>query len=206
MPKPRKENSRAVRQRILILCEGRETEPLYFNGIKTEKRKDNPLSALRIVVYDTRINTGKELVLLAKELKEEAKREKNEYDAIWVVIDRDGYTKHPQAFNQARANEIQIAFSSISFEYWFLLHFIKTTKPFTKSDEVIKHLKQDSYYTNYEKSLDHYQKLKNLTQTAIQNAQWLRKQVGYDTSMEDKRYVFNPYTDVDILVSYLLSL
>jgi hypothetical protein len=206
MPKPRKENSRAVRQRILIICEGRETEPIYFNGIKTDKRKNNPLTALQIEVYDTKINTGKELVQLAKELKEAAKQERNEYDSIWVVIDKDGYTKHPQAFDQARANKIEIAFSSISFEYWFLLHFTKTSKPFTKSANLIKYMKQGEYYKGYEKSLDHYQKLKHFTNIAIQNAEWLRKQIEYKDYMVDKRYEFNPFTDVDRLVSYLLSL
>jgi hypothetical protein len=205
MPKPRRENSRAVRQRILVICEGRETEPRYFNGIKADKGKDNPLSALRIEVYDTKINTGKELVQLAKDLKEAARQERNEYDAIWVVIDKDGYTKHPHAFDQARANNIHIAFSSISFEYWFLLHFTKTSKPFSKSDELIKFLKQEPYYVGYEKSLDHYQKLKPFTQRAIQNAQWLRKQIGYMDDLYDTRYELNPFTDVDKLVSYLLG-
>lgn len=206
MPKPRKENSRNVRERILLLCEGRETEPRYFTGLKLKKGKENHLTALRIEIYDTYINTGKELVQLAKELKETAIAESNPYDSIWIVIDRDGYTKHPHAFNQAQANEIKIAFSSISFEYWFLLHFTKTSKPFSKADDLIKYLRNEGHYPDYEKNKDHYTRLSDLTGNAIKNAVWLRKQVCYDIHKGDKCYDFNPYTDVDSLVSYLLKL
>ena len=124
MPKKRLTNKRKPNKRILILCEGKETEPNYFKGLKQDTYHRNKLAALRIELYDSGKNTGKELVVEAKYLKKTANAEKNPYDAIWIVIDRDGYTKHPQTFDQANANKINIAFSSISFEFWFLLHFI----------------------------------------------------------------------------------
>ena len=136
MPKKRQTNKRKIKDRILILCEGEKTEPNYFNGLKRDKFRSNRLSALRIEIYDYGSNTAKELVKQAKSLKDDAKREKNPYDKIWVVFDRDGYTKHPQALDQASANGIRVAFSSISFEFWFLLHFTYTTRQFEKADDV----------------------------------------------------------------------
>ncbi len=207
MSKKRKENTRIVRQRILILCEGTQTEPNYFKGMKADIHLKNPLSALRIEVFDTTINSGRELVKKAKELKEEAKKDKNPYDKVWVVVDRDGYTKHPQAFDQAKANDIQIAFSSIAFEYWFLLHFERTAKAFAKADELIKYLKTKGY-TDYEKNKSHYAILKEKTETAIANAQWIREkhhQYEVDTQLL-YRHELNPFTDVDMLVEYLLDL
>ena len=63
---------RHIRQRILILCEGMKTEPLYFNSIKADKSRNNRLSGLRIVLHNAAKNTPKELVDIAIKLKKEA--------------------------------------------------------------------------------------------------------------------------------------
>ena len=142
MPKKRNANKRKLNKRILILCEGKQTEPDYFRGLKHDKMRRNRLAALRIEIFDTEKTTGKELISEAKRLKKIAERERNPYDEIWVVFDRDGYTKHPQTFDQAYSNKIEIAFSSISFEFWFLLHFEYSTKAFEKADSLISYLKK----------------------------------------------------------------
>lgn len=205
MPKKRGKDRRKPKDRILILCEGKETEPNYFKGLKRDKHQRNKLAALRIEVYDSRKTTGKELVIQAKVLKETAQNERNPYDDVWVVIDKDGYTKHPHAFDQAYANKINIAFSSISFEYWFLLHFSETSKPFHKADQLIRHLKSN-YMTGYQKSDDNYLRLKEKTETAITHAVRIRKNYQHEIDSGKKIYEFNPYTDVDILVNKLLNL
>ncbi|MDM8539517.1 RloB family protein [Desulfococcaceae bacterium HSG9] len=205
MPKKRLTNRRKPNKRILILCEGRETEPNYFKGLKHDKYHRNKLAALRIEIYDSNKNTGKELVAEAKSLKKIANAEKNSYDAIWIVIDKDGYTKHPQTFDQANANKINIAFSSISFEFWFLLHFTYTTKAFHKSADLERHLRFE-YMQNYEKYDDNYSKLKDKTDQAIGNAKKIQKYSQNDLNRGRKIYELNPYTDVDVLVQKLLSL
>src|SRR5580698_4592251 len=102
--RPRREDkNRSVNERILILCEGGKTEPNYFNGIKRDKAISNRLAALRIHVHHTKKNTAKELIAEAVELIKEAKEEKNPYNSSWIIVDRDGYTKHPEAFDRARA-------------------------------------------------------------------------------------------------------
>src|ERR1700676_3216244 len=97
-----------VRKRILILCEGGKTEPGYFKAIRNDKLFANQLSGLRIIIHDTKKNTAKELVAEAISLAKEAKRERNPYDEIWIVVDRDGYSKHPESFDRARATGIKI--------------------------------------------------------------------------------------------------
>lgn len=204
MPRARKTNTRKIRERILILCEGAKTEPNYFNGIRADKAQENQLTGLRIEVFDTKYNTAVELVKQCIELKKEAVKERNPYDSIWVVVDKDFYHKHPEAYDLAEKHDIKIAFSSISFEYWFLLHFGKFNIPFKRSRDVENYLRDHNYYTSYKKSHDHYQKLQPKTYKAIANAKWLRKEIKYD---EEKRpYLYNPFTNVDILVEYLLSL
>jgi len=204
MPKPRKQNARKTNPRILILCEGKETEPNYFNGLKADKSY-HFLSSVDVVVYDTNKNTAKELVKEAITLIKEAKREKNPIFETWVVVDRDGYTKHPHAFDQAAANDVCIAFSSISFEYWLLLHFEYTTKAFRDCDQLIKHLKDKRFLPGYGKSSDIYAAVKVNTDTAIEHARQLRKNCP-DLSPSAKPFDIDPYTNVDILVSRLIHI
>ena len=155
MPKKRNANKRKLNKRILILCEGKQTEPDYFRGLKHDKMRRNRLAALRIEIFDTEKTTGKELISEAKRLKKIAERERNPYNEIWVVFDRDGYTKHPQTLDQAYSNKIEIAFSSISFEFWFLLHFEYSTKAFEKADSLISYLKK--HLPDYSKCDDNYE-------------------------------------------------
>lgn len=204
MPKERKVNTRKVRERILILCEGEKTEPNYFNGIKADKKKEHQLTGLRIEVFDTIYNTAVELVKQAIDLKRQGNHERNPYDSVWVVVDLDGYHKHPEAYDLAEKNGIRIAFSCVSFEYWFLLHFGKFNIPFPKSKELERYLRENNYYRSYKKAANHYDKLRAKTQKAIANAKWLRKEVNYVEG--DRPYLYNPFTNVDILVEYLLSL
>lgn len=204
MPRARKTNTRKVRERILILCEGAKTEPNYFNGIRADKSQENQLTGLRIQVFDTKYNTAVELVKESIDLKKEAVKERNPYDSVWVVVDKDYYHKHPEAYDLAEKNNIQIAFSSISFEYWFLLHFGRFNISFNRSRDLERYLRDQNHYRAYKKSHNHYDTLRPKTYKAIANAKWLRKEIQYDESI--RPYHYNPFTNVDILVEYLLNL
>lgn len=206
MPKKRPRNKRKPNKRILILCEGAKTEPNYFKSLKKDKSCRNKLAALRIEIYDSDKNTGRELVQVAKDFKKLAQSERNPYDAIWIVLDKDGYTKHPHTFDQAYVNEIDIAFSSISFEFWFLLHFEYTTRPFQKADDVIEHLTKKNYLPSYSKNTCYYSILENLTSKAIKRAKRIRSFWKVETDEGRKIYDLNPYVDVDVLVEKLINL
>jgi hypothetical protein len=162
------------------------------------------LAALRIEIFDSAKNTGKELVAEAKDEIRKARKEGNSYESVWVVIDKDGYTKHPQTFDQASANKINICFSSISFEYWFLLHFEYSTKAYEKADYLISKLKKNNLPC-YNKNDDNYRRIKDKTKTAIRHAERVRQ---YWASCEDGKKIYErgAYTDVDILVKQLLEL
>ena len=205
MPKKRQINRRKLNKRILILCEGGETEPNYFNGLKLDKAQSSRLAALRIEVFDSKKTTGRELVDEAKYLKNVAETERNSYDDIWVVIDKDGYTKHPETFDKAKANKINIAFSSISFEFWFLLHYQYTTRFFSNATELIRFLKTN-YMACYDKADNNYSKLKDRTSIAIQRANRVKQYFQNDLNRGKRIYELNPYTNVDILVDKLLKM
>jgi len=136
MPKIRKKRKKEVEPLFHIFCEGENTEPDYINGFKeyyySEQRRV-------IIIEDTKKNTPIQLV-------EEAiltKKNSLTHDVFWVVFDRESVIKykhsdHIKATDLAKKNGINIAISTICFEYWILLHFKYTTSAYTKCDDVWK--------------------------------------------------------------------
>jgi hypothetical protein len=61
----------------------------------------------------------------------EEKMEEGTYDQGWAVYDKNGHPKHEDALKMI--NLTKLAISSISFEFWILLHFEKTKYAFVKS-------------------------------------------------------------------------
>jgi hypothetical protein len=193
MPKDRKKkiSTRSVNKRLYIVCEGEATEYNYFNHYIDDCNICDKLVDVRVI--ETGKNTGKELIGFLKEIRQASS------DELWAVFDRNGYTKHPEAFNKAKANKIRIAFSSISFEYWILLHFEYTTRPFIKDDEIIRHLRARGYI-DYDKSDKRiYKKVKDNIPKAVFGAKRVRK-YQHEANPGSKIYEMNPYTNVDELL------
>jgi RloB-like protein len=109
--------------RILIVCEGTRTEPGYFNELRhTEK--------IPIELVISPGGVPKTLVERAVELKNSAKKdakfrqdENLLFDEVWCVFDIDEHPAVPDAKQQTRDNEIDLAISNPCFELWILLHF-----------------------------------------------------------------------------------
>lgn len=196
MPKKRKVDKRKVFVRLLIICEGEKTEPHYFNGFLSEY--DFPGDMAEVKVVHTRENTLRELVTCAKRLRE------SERDQMWVVADKDGYTKHAEAFNKARDNNINIAFSSISFEFWILLHYEYTTRAFAKADDIISYLRKK--HLEYEKKdRNLYFRIKDQTAKAVKHAKRVREYQA-KANYSEKIFEWNPYTNVDELLKAVKDL
>jgi hypothetical protein len=191
---------RKPKKTIFIACEGSNTEPLYFENIKEiQEEIDNYPYSLKIYPdkeYDKNPKTD------AIGLIKVAIEAKDEYDEVWVVFDKDGYTKHEEAFKLAVDNEVNIAFSSIAFEMWILLHFEKNNTKSKKSAEIIEtHFTMNNkYLIDYNKSGDFnvYPLLAEKMEVAYRNAVWLRSFAESDVIHD-----INPYTNVDRLVKYL---
>ena len=100
---------------ILIVCEGKNTEPSYFKQFKNSLIQIEP------------IGEGYNTISLVNRAKQLEKR-KN-YDQIWCVFDADPKPDNPnqvQNFNKAiklaEKNKFAVAYSNQAFEYWFILH------------------------------------------------------------------------------------
>lgn len=190
---------------IFIACEGSNTEPLYFEKLNEimEDEEDFPYA---VTVYpDKEVDEKPKTDAIG--LINVAIERKEDFDELWVVFDKDGYTKHKEAFGLAKENGINIAFSSISFESWVLLHFERNNTLFAKSANIIdeKFHKNATYLNDYAKSGDYnvYPKIKDRTKEAFSNASWLRNWMNF-VRPNYISYEVNPYTDVDFLVKKLL--
>lgn len=60
------------------------------------------------------------------------------YEELWAVFDKDGHTHHKEAYEKAEElvnnKKVQIGFSSRSFEHWIILHFEKNKNEFLRSE------------------------------------------------------------------------
>ncbi|WP_445245196.1 RloB family protein [Microcoleus sp. OTE_8_concoct_300] len=212
MSRQTKRKLKQLKQSIYIVCEGTNTEPIYFEAIAQE---NDVFDNYAITVYPSEEDQikaskkeGESIKTDAVNLVKLAKQEIKNYDEVWAVFDKDGYTKHEKAFSDAQKHGIKLGFSSIAFEHWILLHYEQNRKAFDKSQNVITYLEQAGYFTGYSKKADIsiYPRLKDLTQTAIENAAWLRMEMAKDLAACDKKiYELNPYTTVDELVIKLLG-
>jgi RloB-like protein len=153
------------------------------------------------------------------------------YAEVWAVFDKDGHPNHEEAFDLASryilGKKVNIAFTSIAFEYWILLHFESNDTAFVKSmcrqgkeyyycgleshDEDCKGVKcvcgriVTAGYLSYEngkKSFDVH-KFHSNVYDAINRATLLRKSYHGETR---PIYEFNPYTSVDKLIFRLIQL
>ena len=140
--------------RILVVCEGTNTEPQYLIGFKNSCQ--NP--RVRVLIHPKH-GVPKTLVELAKDEKKRsekaAKREGDEnlkFDSVWAVFDVDDHPHIPDAIQMARDNKIELAISNPSFELWLLLHFRES--PGMKNRKSVNRLLK-TYLQNYDKVVDY---------------------------------------------------
>jgi hypothetical protein len=194
----RKLNVRTPRfPRILILTEGESTEVIYFESIK--KRIDKQFQDQLIVEKIDLIVSGQgksttKLVEIAEKLKA-----KTDYQAIWLVFDKDSFTDFDHAIDLAAKKDMMVAWSNPSFEFWFLLHFETLTVPIDNTlllDKLLKHL------PTYKKSASiEFDDLEVHFTKAIQRANRLKQR--YQEENVHRPSAQNPYTRVHVLLEML---
>jgi hypothetical protein len=191
-------------KRLLIVCEDGKSSKLYFEAFKRDEKLKRDLASVNIEVVHPKDHSPVGLVMEAKSKVVKAKRDRNPYDEIWIVLDKDHHANIDKAFNMAYANKYNIAYSVICFEYWVLLHFEKTTKAFTKCDDVISYIRKN-HFSTYLKKENVYVDLKDKVNYAIENGKWIIKQNKTDIERGQKLYELSAYTDVHFLVERLIK-
>lgn len=174
--------------RFLIICEGHETEPIYFNNFR------NP--GVTIEIKKVNSNT----LELVKEVIKSKSYSKKEFDQIWCVFDKDSFnpTEFNNAITTAKNNNINVAYSNQCFELWYVLHFQELTVsiPRKQYERILdKHL--DREYKKNDKKI--FRDLQGLTPVAIKNAKSLL--INHIKNIPSDQ---DPSTTVHLLVEQLL--
>ncbi|MBM4032519.1 MAG: RloB domain-containing protein [Planctomycetes bacterium] len=205
---PRRARSpRPIKRTILIVGEGRETEPNYFDGLK---REDAVSARFAVTVIKGPGFSPEQVLDVALNRMNVARRRGEDFDEVWCVVDVEGLGRHDslrKMRQSARNADIQLCLSNPSFEVWLLSHFVRIAKSYNGSDAVAADLTkhwQACFGQEYQKNDERvYERLAARTPTAIQNARWVReKHHRGKPDMLD----CNSSTEVYLLVGHLTGL
>lgn len=183
---------------IVIGCEGKnKTEETYFKNFNSRKciirvSKGNSTDPVGIVND------------LVKFIDTETGREEN--DKYYAVFDTDvnksSQNQIDEAKKIAKENGVEIITSTPTFEFWYILHFLYTTKTYSSSEDVIEDLLNE--VEQYEKKMNLYPIIKENTKFAIENAKKVEK-YHTDLGQAIDNENCNPYTGVYKVVEELLK-
>ncbi|EOZ99969.1 hypothetical protein A33Q_0269 [Indibacter alkaliphilus LW1] len=182
-------------RRILILCEG-VTEYLYAKSLQSELPRHLQRSISIEIDYNSR-NDPKSLAEEALKRKRKARKDRNNYDSVWLFFDHDNWPQLEAAFRIVDSEGFCIAYSAMCIEHWFILHFENCGRSFQDGAEALRFLK--TKWPEYHKTkLKHYEILKEDLETAIVRAKTLRSNVQTDLPKHQR----NPYFTIDKLIEF----
>lgn len=194
--------SRPTYDRILIVCEGEKTEPLYLDDIRKKFR----IPSAHVRVLHSELGTQpRQVVDFAKSKFLETR----EFEWVYAVFDRDAHRTYHEALAQAAALDKKlknserklvrfVAVPSVPcFELWLVLHYVNQ-QAFCDRHEMYRKLRQE--IPTYDKGRQGIFALTEArTKDAISRAELLRERYAPHSGTD-------LYTDVDLLVAKLLSL
>lgn len=208
----RRNANRKPYDHVLIVCEGEKTEPFYFE----EMRVYLDLDSANIKIDGNCDPSPKSVLEYAQNLFDKERVKAGNYDRVFCVFDKDQHTTFQHALkkidsinNQLKdegysSDDVFMAIRSIpAFEYWFLLHFSPSTKPYSPvgnksvGDQVIDDLKV--YLPNYKKKHKGFYKYSK-DNKLLDGAKVHSKRI-FDQSIITGD--INPSTNVHELVEYL---
>lgn len=163
---PNKVTRRKRKPIIYIICEGKETETLYFKHFRSRN------CLVDIIPISSKHKAAEHLVKHAKSLISQADYYPKDGDQLWCVFDCDDNkdSELQAAVLYAEKHGYKIAYSNPAFEYWYLLHFEKRNGYLKDSAAVIDILKSKGYLENYGKSVDVFEELQGHQAEAVQYA------------------------------------
>lgn len=189
---------------VLIVCEGGKTEPHYFNGLRNKLC----LSHANIRVCGKECGSSPISVV---EYAEQEFSKNRDYDRVFCVFDKDTHTTYSAALDkikgkQKKKKNLFNAVTSVPcFEFWLLLHYEDTTRPYggmvgsySACDKVISDLRKHIH--DYEKGREDIFEI---------TYQYISKAVDRACSVEKRQkeaLTDNPSTKIHHLIKYLESL
>jgi len=201
----RRDGNKALYSRVLIVCEGEKTERYYFAGLRNHLR----LRSANIEIVGEGA-TPTTIVRRAEERHQEEQSIGNPFDEIFCVFDKEEHADYDRAIlileqkSSARVNSTRwrTPVASVpAFEYWLLLHYRYTTRPYQKTgnksagEMVARDLK--NHFRGYRKNDEKiFEKFQDKLEQAKKNAE--KSLAAAQSAGTD-----NPSTRVHLLVDFL---
>ncbi|HHJ19987.1 MAG TPA: RloB domain-containing protein [Gammaproteobacteria bacterium] len=200
----RRKGRRAPYAKVLIVCEGEKTEPHYFNELKDHYG----LNSANIEICGDCGSDPLSIIRHAKQRYREERDAGDAFDKVFCVFDKDTHTHYQQGLNTIRSatpKNVYVAITSVPcFEYWLLLHFNYTTRPYdslpgnSACNQVLTELK--GYMAGYTKgSIDIFSALLGQLDFARNNA-------IHALQAAEANHTDNPGTKVHELVDFLQNI
>lgn len=204
--KNRLKSKRQAPANYLIVCEGKKTEPNYFNGLK-KKINEKYGNKVDVLIPNIEVKgTGMNTTSLVKYTQKTVNHANKVYGQVWVVFDKDDY--NDEQFNSAIDNcNYNVAWSNPNFELWILSHFKKINRCISK-DDVLQELSKEFQKIglgDYEKNdEDIFNKVttEGKLHTALRNCEYM-EEINKGGQASQRNPMTKVYKIVDGLKEYL---
>ena len=118
---------REPKRRFLLYCEGKNTEPAYFDAIK--RVCSSTLIAVEIApgvgvpytIAERAVERARSEGL-ARRSRRESRSSFEENDQVWAVFDRDTHPRFDEAITLCERYGVRVGRSNPCFELWLILH------------------------------------------------------------------------------------
>lgn len=124
---------RQPKSKIVIVCEGKVTEPRYF--VEFRRHHGDALVEIEAIgPAGVPVSVVEKAIVEKGKLDKLARKSKDSFDQffeVWAVFDRDEHPKGnvPAAFRVAEESGVKVAYSNPCFEVWALMHFECWSRP-----------------------------------------------------------------------------
>lgn len=204
----RRKASRSPYEKVLIVCEGEKTEPVYFSELIDHYE----INSANIRITGNCGSDPLSVVNHALKLYQEEKVKGDNFDHVYCVFDQDSYNLPPNKYQQAldkiagaKPKDTFFAITSVPcFEYWLLLHFEYTTAQFNSiggvsaGASVLQKLKE--HWPEYEKSLI------GIFKYRLPELDFATTNAVRSLTAAEETHTNNPTTHIHELVTYLKNI
>lgn len=194
--------SRSYHKYVHIIVEGTKTEYHYFCCLKRKYNKPSVKISVETGKGKTDVGSLCKKAVNIKNDKSSSNFWDSDLDQIWVVADYESAeNKERIEYSIELCNKygIYLIISNPCFEYWYLLHFADTNRPFFDANSVCSELSH--YIKEYDKGINYFTLLYPLTDIAISR---INKYKGID--QQHWSNFCNPSTNVDKVINDVFAI